>query len=98
MVTDASIAPAPSPLIGPNGSGKTTLFNVIDGTVPSRDGSIVLCGRRLDRTGRAARAHAGLARTYQLPRLFGSLTVVENIVVPERRFADRGWRGRGLCT
>jgi branched-chain amino acid transport system permease protein len=71
-------------LIGPNGSGKTTLFNLIDGTIPSRDGSITLGGRSLERANRPARAHAGLARTYQLPRLFGSLTVVENLIVPER--------------
>jgi branched-chain amino acid transport system permease protein len=82
-------------LIGPNGSGKTTLFNVIDGTVPTRDGTITLGGRRLDRAGRPARAHAGLARTYQLPRLFANLTVVENIVAPERRFAfGRLWTKR----
>jgi branched-chain amino acid transport system permease protein len=82
-------------LIGPNGSGKTTLFNLIDGTIPSREGSITLGGRSLDRAGRPARAHAGLARTYQLPRLFGSLTVVENLVVPERRFAfGRLWTPR----
>lgn len=82
-------------LIGPNGSGKTTLFNVIDGTVPAREGTITLGGRRLDRKGRPARAHAGLARTYQLPRLFAGLTVVENIVVPERRFAfTRLWARR----
>jgi ABC-type branched-subunit amino acid transport system ATPase component/ABC-type branched-subunit amino acid transport system permease subunit len=82
-------------LIGPNGSGKTTLFNVIDGTVPARDGTITLGGRRLERAGRPVRAHAGLGRTYQLPRLFANLTVVENIVVPERRFAfGRLWTKR----
>lgn len=82
-------------LIGPNGSGKTTLFNVIDGTVPTREGTIILRGHGLERKGRPARAHAGLARTYQLPRLFANLTVVENIVVPERRFAfARLWARR----
>jgi ABC-type branched-subunit amino acid transport system ATPase component/ABC-type branched-subunit amino acid transport system permease subunit len=82
-------------LIGPNGSGKTTLFNLIDGTVPSREGTITVGGRRLERTGRPGRAHAGLARTYQLPRLFAGLTVVENLVVPERRFAfGRLWTKR----
>jgi branched-chain amino acid transport system permease protein len=74
-------------LIGPNGSGKTTLFNLIDATVATRSGRIVLGGRRVERRGRASRAHAGLARTYQLPRLFSSLTVVENIVLPERRLS-----------
>jgi ABC-type branched-subunit amino acid transport system ATPase component/ABC-type branched-subunit amino acid transport system permease subunit len=71
-------------LIGPNGSGKTTLFNLIDGTVGTRSGRIVLAGREVQGRGRPARAHAGLARTYQLPRLFPSLTVLENIVLPER--------------
>jgi ABC-type branched-subunit amino acid transport system ATPase component/ABC-type branched-subunit amino acid transport system permease subunit len=82
-------------LIGPNGSGKTTLFNLIDGTIPTRDGTITLDGRRLDRLSRSSRAHTGIGRTYQLPRLFGSLTVIENIVVPERRFAfGRMWQRR----
>jgi ABC-type branched-subunit amino acid transport system ATPase component/ABC-type branched-subunit amino acid transport system permease subunit len=73
-------------LIGPNGSGKTTLFNLIDGTVRAQNGHISLMGRPIERRGRASRAHAGLARTYQMPRLFSSLTVVENLVVPETTF------------
>jgi len=82
-------------LIGPNGSGKTTLFNIIDGTVPTREGKITLRGRGIERAGRPTRAHVGLARTYQLPRLFTNLTVIENIVVPERKFAfGRLWTKR----
>jgi len=82
-------------LIGPNGSGKTTLFNIIDGTVPTREGRITLRGRGIERAGRPTRAHLGLARTYQLPRLFANLTVIENIVVPERKFAfGRLWTKR----
>jgi ABC-type branched-subunit amino acid transport system ATPase component/ABC-type branched-subunit amino acid transport system permease subunit len=76
-------------LIGPNGSGKTTLFNLIDGTITSRSGRIAVSGRRLERRGRPTRAHAGIGRTYQLPRLFGSLTVVENIVLPEQGLSLR---------
>jgi ABC-type branched-subunit amino acid transport system ATPase component/ABC-type branched-subunit amino acid transport system permease subunit len=83
---DLTVAcPSVTGLIGPNGSGKTTLFNLIDATVASGAGRIVLSGRPVERLSRPARAHAGLARTYQLPRLFSSLTVVENIVLPERR-------------
>jgi len=86
-------------LIGPNGSGKTTLFNLIDGTVPSREGTIALAGSRLERAGRPSRAHAGLARTYQLPRLFPSLTVLENIVAGERGFSfTRLWTRRVSIT
>jgi ABC-type branched-subunit amino acid transport system ATPase component/ABC-type branched-subunit amino acid transport system permease subunit len=76
-------------LIGPNGSGKTTLFNLIDGTIGAQSGRIAVDQRHLERRGRPTRAHAGLARTYQLPRLFPSLTVIENIVLPERRFSLR---------
>jgi branched-chain amino acid transport system ATP-binding protein/branched-chain amino acid transport system permease protein len=72
-------------LLGPNGSGKTTLFNLIDGTVRPSSGQLTLAGRRVERRGRQARAHAGLARTYQLPRLFPSLTVLENVILGERR-------------
>jgi ABC-type branched-subunit amino acid transport system ATPase component/ABC-type branched-subunit amino acid transport system permease subunit len=82
-------------LIGPNGSGKTTLFNLIDGTVATREGAVTLAGRKLERAGRASRAHAGLARTYQLPRLFPSMTVLENIVIGERAFSlARLWARR----
>jgi ABC-type branched-subunit amino acid transport system ATPase component/ABC-type branched-subunit amino acid transport system permease subunit len=76
-------------LLGPNGSGKTTLFNLIDGTVGASSGQVILAGRSLGHRGRAARAHAGLARTYQLPRLFPSLTVAENVVAAQPRFSFR---------
>jgi branched-chain amino acid transport system ATP-binding protein/branched-chain amino acid transport system permease protein len=74
-------------LLGPNGSGKTTLFNLIDGTVRPSSGQLTLAGRRIAHAGRTPRSHAGLARTYQLPRLFPSLTVTENIVLAEQRFS-----------
>ena len=76
-------------LLGPNGSGKTTLFNLIDGTVGASSGQVILAGRSLGHRGRAARAHAGLARTYQLPRLFPSLTVAENLAAAQPRFSFR---------
>jgi branched-chain amino acid transport system permease protein len=83
---DLDVAPASvTGLMGPNGSGKTTLFNLVDGTVRASGGRITLAGRRVERSGRAARSHGGLARTYQLPRLFPSLTVLENVVLAERR-------------
>ncbi len=82
-------------LLGPNGSGKTTLFNLIDGTAGASSGQVILDGRPLGHRGRAARAHAGLARTYQLPRLFPSLTVAENVAAAQPRFSFRRlWRPR----
>ncbi|MDX6256430.1 MAG: branched-chain amino acid transport system ATP-binding protein livM [Frankiales bacterium] len=78
-------------LIGPNGSGKTTLFNLLDGTLSPSAGQVFLEGRRLDTKGRAFRAHSGIARTYQLPRLFPSLTVLENLVLPERSTRPGRW-------
>ncbi|MGH3297211.1 MAG: ABC transporter ATP-binding protein, partial [Trebonia sp.] len=85
---DLDLAPASvTGLLGPNGSGKTTLFNLIDGTVRPSSGLLTLAGRRIDRASRQARAHSGLARTYQLPRLFPSLSVLENVVLAERRLS-----------
>ena len=73
-------------LIGPNGSGKTTLFNVIDGTYAASSGEVLLAGRSLGRLNRTRRAFAGVARTYQIPRLFPSLTVLENVAAVNREF------------
>jgi ABC-type branched-subunit amino acid transport system ATPase component len=66
-------------LIGPNGSGKTTLVNCISGVLAIDDGAIRLDDRSLSRVSRARRARAGIARTFQTPRLFAGLTVRENI-------------------
>lgn len=84
-VPDGSI----TALIGPNGSGKTTLFNAIDGTYPVTSGSVSLAGRPITALSRVGRAHAGIGRSYQLPRLFASLTVLENVAAAtgEFRFA-----------
>ena len=72
-------------LIGPNGSGKTTVFNVVDGTYRPESGSVTLDGGSLDGLNRTRRAFAGVARTYQLPRLFDTLTVLENVAVVDRQ-------------
>ncbi|MFC1405510.1 MULTISPECIES: ABC transporter permease subunit [Streptacidiphilus] len=66
-------------LIGPNGSGKTTVFNLVDGTYPVTAGRIDFDGRRIDQLGPTRRTFAGIGRTYQLPRLFPSLTVLQNV-------------------
>lgn len=66
-------------LIGPNGSGKTTLVNVISGAIPPTAGRVIVNGT--DVTGRKPYriTRAGVARTFQSVRLFGTLSVAENI-------------------
>ena len=77
-------------LIGPNGSGKTTFFNLIDNTIAADSGEIWLAGERIDKLPSWSRAHRGLGRTFQLTRLFGEMTVLENVVAAQRSFSVRG--------
>ena len=74
-------------LIGPNGSGKTTLFNLIDDTLRADSGEIRFAGERIDSLPSWGRAHRGLGRTFQITRLFREMTVLENVVVPQRSFS-----------
>lgn len=69
-------------LIGPNGSGKTTTISMLSGALYSDGGQILLDGA--DLTGTAAHffARHGVARTFQVPRLFRRLSVLENLIVP----------------
>lgn len=69
-------------LIGPNGSGKSTLVNCICGTLHHDRGSVRFAGRALDGLAAHERTRAGLARSFQLPRPFTSMTVAENLRVP----------------
>ncbi len=68
-------------LIGPNGAGKTTLFNLIAGSLPPSSGRIVLEGREIGGAAAHTRLAAGLARTFQIPRPFGAMTVLENVLL-----------------
>jgi branched-chain amino acid transport system permease protein len=88
-VDDASFSVAQgtiTALIGPNGSGKTTAFNLIDGTMHASAGQVWFDGRRIDRLPPYRRAHLGLGRTFQITRLFGDMTVLENVVAPLPEF------------
>jgi branched-chain amino acid transport system permease protein len=68
-------------LLGPNGSGKSTFINVVSGHYEASGGQVIFEGRQL--TGLPAHrvAHAGIARTYQIPRPFAHMTVRQNVVL-----------------
>ena len=66
-------------LIGPNGAGKTTLVNAMSGFASISEGSIRLAGVEMSTMSPERRVHLGLARTFQHGRLFGELTVRENV-------------------
>lgn len=68
-------------LVGPNGAGKSTLFHCLAGTLRPRAGHVVLDGRDVTRRSAHARNRLGLARTFQQPAVFPSLTVAENVRV-----------------
>ncbi len=68
-------------LIGPNGSGKTTLFNVVTGYLRADSGTVRFAGHDVTGVKPAALYRRGLSRTFQQARVFGELTVVENLVV-----------------
>ncbi len=68
-------------LIGPNGAGKTTLFNVISGELRATAGHITLNGADVTRLAPHQRAARGIARTFQITKLFPNLTVLENMLV-----------------
>ncbi len=68
-------------LIGPNGAGKTTVFNLITGVYQPTDGKVLLCGSDLAGLRVNEIVTRGIARTFQNIRLFGSLTVFDNVRV-----------------
>ena len=69
-------------LIGPNGSGKTTLINCVSGVLDNDGGSIRFGGEEISRLPAYQRTRRGIARSFQIPRPFSSMSVLENLLVP----------------
>jgi branched-chain amino acid transport system ATP-binding protein len=69
-------------LIGPNGAGKTTLVNLVTGNLRPTAGRILFANEDITRSGIAHRVRQGLVRTFQITRLFRTLTVADNVALP----------------
>ena len=75
-------------ILGPNGAGKTTLFNLISGEFPPSEGTVELFGREVTEAPARTRARMGLSRTFQTSRLFGGLSVEDNLYLAVLGVAD----------
>src|SRR5882672_12199418 len=92
-LTDVSIEVAQGErfgLIGPNGSGKTTLINCVSGALRNESGSIVFDGAEITGLPAYQRTRRGIARSFQVPRPFRSMSVLENLIVPLEYVAHKG--------
>jgi branched-chain amino acid transport system ATP-binding protein len=68
-------------LIGPNGAGKTTLFNILAGTFKPQSGLILIHGEEASKRNASSRISMGLGRTFQIPKPFAQMTVLENVLI-----------------
>ncbi len=75
-------------IVGSNGAGKTTLFDVVSGFTPAASGSVVIKGNDATALSPDARARLGLSRSFQNARLFGALTVRDNVMVAMERVLE----------
>ena len=86
-------------LIGPNGAGKTTLVNLISGLLKPSAGAILLDDRAIGDVPQSGRVRAGIARTFQINRLFKDMTVGENLriaLLQQNRSNMRFWSSKAL--
>ncbi|MDB5651543.1 MAG: Amino acid/amide transporter ATP-binding protein 1, family [Hyphomicrobiales bacterium] len=78
-------------LIGPNGAGKTTFVNLLSGVLVPTSGEILLAGKDVTGWSARRRAHAGMARTFQINQLFADLTPVETLMLTIAERENAGW-------
>ena len=83
-------------VIGPNGSGKSTLFNIIAGSLRPDSGRVLIEGTEVTGASPAAICRAGVGRTFQISRLFGEMTVLENLVAVAHGIGDKEAVDRAL--
>ena len=83
-------------LIGPNGSGKTTLINCISGALFNEQGKVNFAGSDVTGTTASSRAKLGIIRTFQIPRPFRSMTIIENLLIPMEYAASSRMESRNL--
>lgn len=84
-------------LIGPNGAGKTTLFNVLSGQIKPTKGQVWLRAQRVDKLPAHRMSQVGVARSFQVSQLFGTLTVAEHVhcaLMQQKAGEWRLWQGR----
>ncbi|MGY0194309.1 ABC transporter ATP-binding protein [Leptothrix sp. BB-4] len=79
-------------IVGPNGAGKTTLLATLSGTLPASAGRVWLRGHDVTRQDAATRCRQGVARSHQVPRPFGGMTVFENVLTAATQ--GGGFRGQ----
>lgn len=84
-------------LLGPNGSGKSTFINVVSGHFPLTSGSMTFADKKISGIGAHRIAGCGIARTYQIPRPFAHLTVLENVALPAMFGARQRERQQAEC-
>ncbi len=79
-------------LVGPNGAGKTTLFNCLAGALKPSSGRVELAGINITGAGPERIFAAGMARTFQIPRPFAAMSVLENVMLsPRGQLGERIW-------
>ena len=84
-------------VIGPNGSGKTTMFNALIGLIRPRSGKIIFDGEDITAMPPDKRCHAGIGRTFQIPRPFESMSAYENVLVAAVHGAGLGKKQAAAC-
>src|ERR1700689_4821975 len=78
-------------LIGPNGAGKPTFINLLTGVLPPSQGRVLLAGHDITGQGQGERVKLGVARTFQINRLFRGLSVLENVSIAVAECQGVAW-------